>query len=63
MSMKICPLQYLCPHYNNNTKQRGELSRAQKPCVDFLSGKCLISNEIQMFLSPGIACEIKRKEV
>ena len=60
MSLKQCPLAHICPFYENGTKQKGELSRVQKPCNKFLDYSCEMSCEIQRYLGEVLACDIDK---
>jgi len=63
MSLKVCPIQDICPKYNNGTKDLSNYVRLTHPCNDFLAVNCEMAIMLEMFLSDEpIACDINKKK-
>lgn len=62
MSLKVCPIQEVCPKYENGTKDNTHYTRLYHPCNRFLATDCEMSVQLEMFLVGPIACELKKRE-
>lgn len=59
MSMPLCPIQDLCPHFKSGNKPPNQDVRNKFPCQSFLDMSCEESIRIQLYLGETIACDIK----
>ena len=58
MSLTNCPISDLCPVYENGTPIRDHYTRLTHPCNEFLSGRCEIGQNTEMFIRINLGEEI-----
>ena len=61
MSLQICPIQDMCPKYQNGTELKDHFVRITHACNDFLAVNCSMAVQLEYFLSDEpIACNISK---
>lgn len=63
-SLQVCPMQDLCPNYSNSTQIRDHFTRCYHACNDFVSMKCDMGKEAEMYIrvhsGDTVACSINK---
>jgi len=62
--MKICPVQYNCPHFETgDNKPPNEHVRNTIPCTKFINDICPLPTDIRLFFGETIACDINKRRL
>jgi len=61
MSLFVCPIQEVCPKYENGTINKEHFVRLTHPCNQFLAMCCETAVQLEMFLTnEPMACNIEK---
>ncbi len=64
MSLMVCPLQDVCPKYENGSPARDHFTRTKHVCNGFLAGDCDMGQMVEIFIrtesGETVACSIDK---